>query len=175
MKGNSGFSLIELSVAITITALLLTIGLPSFKRYTDDTRLTSATNDLLAAIFATRSEAIMRGTRVTLCTSRDGISCAETGGYDQGWIVFSDPNHNAYVDEGEHLIRHSAGSSTITIRGNSTVANYISYTASGRSALTSGAFQAGTITLCAPPSGRLVVISNGGRPRTVRTACPEDE
>ena len=37
-----------------------------------------------------RSEAIKRNASVTMCRSSNGTSCATSGGWQQGWIIFSD-------------------------------------------------------------------------------------
>jgi type IV fimbrial biogenesis protein FimT len=39
-----------------------------------------------------RSYAIRHASEVVMCKSHDQISCSRTGGWDQGWIIFSDPD-----------------------------------------------------------------------------------
>ena len=43
----------------------------------------------MASALLARSEAIKRNATVTLCRSADGLSCAASGGWQQGWIVKS--------------------------------------------------------------------------------------
>jgi type IV fimbrial biogenesis protein FimT len=174
MHRSSGFTLMELIVTLALAAIVLTLGVPSFQNVIRDDRLATRTNDFVAALQLTRSEAIKRGVRVTLCKSVTGTSCANSGGYEQGWIVFIDPNNNATVDEGEAIIRifeaFPAGAN-MTLTGNTPVARYVSFIATGTSQLTSGAFQAGTLTLCQTPKARQLVINNVGRVRTVVATC----
>ena len=67
------------------------------------------------------------------------------------------------------------------MRGNAPVARYVSYGATGRARLISGAFQAGTFTLCpvsasAAGSGaavRQIVLSPTGRPRVVKATLAD--
>lgn len=82
-----GFTLIELMVAIAVLAILLGIAVPSFKDALLGSTLTSQANNLVAAINLARTEAIKRNVRVTLCASSDGLACASSGGWEQGWIV----------------------------------------------------------------------------------------
>ncbi len=161
-----GFTLIELMIALALALLLLTLGIPSFKELIQSNRLTTAADDLLAALQLTRSEAIKRGIRITLCKSANGTSCSNSGGYEQGWIVFSDSNNNVMVDTEELIIRVFAPvypGSGISLTGNVPVANYISYTADGIARLANGAFQAGTLTVCMSPQARQIVLNNVGR------------
>ena len=71
-----------------VMALLMTIAVPSFRDATLGSQLRAAANDLAAAVYLARSEAIKRNAIVTLCVSSDGATCA-AGGWQQGWIVHS--------------------------------------------------------------------------------------
>ena len=55
------------------------------------------------------------------------------------------------------------------IQGNQPVAKYVSYDATGGTKTVSGAFQAGTLTVCHTSAGRVearqIVINASGRPR----------
>ena len=147
---------------------------------TRSVRLTSAANDLFASLLLARSEAIKRSSRVTLCKSADGTACSSTGGWEQGWIVFHDKSSHGTREVGEDLLLHAQPlERTLHLSGNLNVSRYISFTASGGTALASGAFQAGTITMChASTEGseaRQIVLSASGRPRTLRKRldnCP---
>ena len=105
MKSNAGFTLIELIVTVAIAAIVLTLGVPSFQEIINNNRLTAGANELVGALHLARSEAVKRNVRVTLCKSADGAVCTTSGGYQQGWIVFVDPNSNGTVDAGEPVIR----------------------------------------------------------------------
>jgi type IV fimbrial biogenesis protein FimT len=81
----AGFSLIELMVAVSVLAMLLAIGVPTFQNAALGSRLTASANNLVASIQLARSEAIKRNVTVTVCASADGAACG--GGWEQGWIV----------------------------------------------------------------------------------------
>lgn len=174
MEKSAGFTLVELIVTLVLAALVLTLGVPSFQEMIRDNRLVATVNELIGALNLARSEAIKRGVRVTLCKSADGAACTASGGYEQGWIVFVDPNDNAAVDADETIIRVFQAIPTgagMTLTGNAPVARYISYVATGATQLTSGAFQAGTLTLCAAPKARRIVINSVGRVRVAEAGC----
>jgi type IV fimbrial biogenesis protein FimT len=165
-----GFTLIELLMVLAVMAILAALATPSMARLVDSTRLTSASNGFLAAMYYARSEAIKRNGPVALCKSATGLGCAVTGGWEQGWIVFHDTNNNGTADAGELIVQHSqALPDGFKLSGNQNVAGYISFTPSGRTRLVSGAFQAGTLTLCKASGeeigARQIVINNAGRAR----------
>jgi type IV fimbrial biogenesis protein FimT len=176
---QSGATLVELLSALSVMAILLVMGVPSFTALARNSHLTSIANEVFASLYLARSEAIKRNGRAVLCPSRSGNSCAESGGWGQGWIVFADANNNKVVDQGEPIVltRQSLGQG-YNLNGNTNIAKYISYTPSGATKLASGAFQAGTFTLCHeadPGNSRKIIISMTGRPRIEHaelSSCP---
>jgi len=171
-----GFTLVELLVVMAIAAILAGVAVPSMRDLVKSMRLTSATNDLFGSLMLARSEAVKRNDRVVLCKSTDGTSCAQAGGWEQGWLVFHDANNNGQREGAEEIVqRAQALSSELRLGGNIYVAKYISYTPDGVSKLISGAFQSGTITLCnassRPGPARQIVLSPAGRPRVQKTTA----
>ena len=169
-----GFTLTELAAVVAIAALLVGVGAPAMTSAIKSVQLSSASNDLLASLFAARSEAIKRNARVVVCTSADGVSCALAGGWEQGWMVFHDSDNDGMHGSGEAVIqRVQALAMELRITGNLNVARYVSYVASGATRLVGGGFQSGTFTLCrqSTSSGeaRQIIISSSGRPRVRKT------
>ena len=177
---QSGATLLELMVVLAIAGILLAIGVPAFAALVQSSRLSSATNELVASLHLARSEAIKGNSRVVMCISETGTSCAASGGWHQGWLMFHDVNDNAALDEGEAVIlTRQAFPAGFRLTGNRWISNNIAYTPSGATRLISGVLQVGTFTLCnesdASGMARQVIVSSTGRPRTVRTtvaACP---
>lgn len=177
---SMGFTLVELLLVVAVIALLQALTAPVFASLVNSVRLSSATNSLFSSLILARSEAIKRNSRAVVCKSGSGLACTSSGGWEQGWIVFHDPNNNAVLDDGETLLyREYALSNLIRLTGNSPVVSYVSYTPMGTTSYTSGAFQAGTLTVCVqsatPVDARQIVISSAGRPRTAKTTveqCP---
>jgi type IV fimbrial biogenesis protein FimT len=136
-------------------------------------RLTSASNNFLSHMYLARSEAIKRNARVALCKSADGATCASSGGWEQGWVVFHDTNNNGLLDAGEPVIaRQQALPAALRLTGNQNVAKYVSFEPSGATRTVGGAFQAGTLTLCrqsvASNEARQIILNAVGRPRVQR-------
>lgn len=166
-----GFSLVELMVTGAVLGWLTTIVVPQLAGFVDRLRLATYNNDILAHLALARNEAIRLGQRVVLCKSSDGQLCAASGHWQQGWLVFVDANNNAQVDVGERILRTQAAlHAGWLVKGNTPVSRYVSYHPLGLSLTTSGAFQAGTFTVCKASAqaaqARQVVISSNGRPRS---------
>jgi len=177
---QTGVTLTELLVVLAIAAILAGLAIPGFASLVHSSRLSAATNELLVSLHLARGEAIKRNARTVICISANGSACATGGGWHQGWLVFHDANNNAALDSGESVINaRLALPDSIRLTGNSTVSKYISYAPSGGTKSVTGAFQAGTLTVCnvadASGAARRVVISSTGRPRVARVtlaSCP---
>ena len=94
---QSGFTLIELFVAITVVAVLSAIGIPALRNFTLQQRIGTTVQELQLDIALARSEAITRASSVSLCTSSNGTACTATG-WEGGRIIFTDTNQNGSLD-----------------------------------------------------------------------------
>jgi type IV fimbrial biogenesis protein FimT len=174
---QQGISLVECVAALGILGGALHVALPALQETVQSARLSAAAQDLLDDLQLARIEAIKSNLRVALCKSGDGVRCNDGGGWDQGWIVFHDENNNGQADAGEQVVRrHEPLAGDLRARGNQTVDDYISYTALGATKSRTGAFQAGTLTVCRLSGGttvsRQVIVNAVGRPRAQRTTVP---
>ena len=182
MKKDTGFTLTELMITLAIVSILLTIGVPSLKTFMQGNQLIATTNELISALHVARSEAIKLNTRVSICESSDGATCAETGSWKNGWIAFIDGNganpgdlvntgnpcsasntdcllrvHGAIDDKQLNVAAANVSSFTFTSRGLPKAAN--------------GASQPGVFSLCSFDSSnnvidsRAVILSHAGRVR----------
>lgn len=176
MRNQDGLTLIELVVSMVLVAVLAAWAIPSLSHLLQQQRLTVRTNELVTALHLARTTAIQRGVDVMLCASADGVSCGSDAGYTPGWLVFEDRERNGFVDPGERLLsmRRFDDPSGPSITGNRMVADYVSFDRRGYSRTLSGAFQAGTVTLCGKAGqGRAITLNRVGRVRTSRVDCPD--
>ena len=166
-----GFSLTETVVVMAIAAILAGIAVPSFAALMRETRLTAVTNDLLSTLYFARSEALKRSRRVTVCTSATHTDCAENIGWQHGWIVFEDRDGDGQHGAAEPILAVLARqTSGLTMSGNASLRDYISYVPTGETRSRGGALQMGTVTVCDEGSARRIVIAATGRPRIVNRA-----
>mgnify|MGYP005751933195 CR=1 FL=1 len=86
MKRFDGFTLIELLVTVSVLAILLGIGIPSFNNFIHSSRLTSLTNELVTATHFARSESIRLNRQVTLCRAAANNSATCAGGGNTQWL-----------------------------------------------------------------------------------------
>ena len=87
---QAGFTLAEVLIVLAIAAILLAIGISNFRPFIDQSRFTSAANDMVTAINLARSEAVFRGRPVAV--QQKGVSWAE------GWTIFMDPERDGLRD-----------------------------------------------------------------------------
>lgn len=78
---SRGFTLIELMVALVLIAILAVMAVPSFRSFTANQQVKTASYDLLAALNYARSEAIKRNENVTVAAVGDDWAA--------GWQVTS--------------------------------------------------------------------------------------
>lgn len=169
-SATGGFTLIELLVVVAVAVVLACLAAPPLTETMSVVKVSSASNNFVASLYRARSEAIKRNGRVVLCKSAEGVNCANSGGWEQGWIVFHDIDNDGLRDSSELLImRELPLSSSLRLTGNQNVARYISFAPNGATRLLGGGFQAGTLTICnyslVAGEGRHIVINAAGRPR----------
>lgn len=173
MLRTAGFTLIELMVTLTVASILMTVAAPSFREFLQSNRMSTLVNLLLSDLNACRSEAIKRRIPVTLCKSANQTACVTTGGYEQGWIIFTDTDRDGTVDVSDDTIirTQEAIGGELTIRGKSPVQNRVSFHDSGNVS-TSGTliFCDARIKVFSTDRGkaRAIVINQPGRFRTVK-------
>lgn len=102
-----GFTLVELVVTMAIAAILVTVAIPGFSNLIRDNRLIASTNRLVTSLAHARSEAVKRGTSVSICASSNGTAC--TGSWTDGWLVFSDGGTTGTVDGTDTILRVEEG------------------------------------------------------------------
>ncbi len=123
----SGFTLIELMVAVAIVAVLGMAALPGFSGAMVRSNIRSLSSNLGTDLTFARSEAIRLGSAVTVCPRGTGNSCGTD--WRNGWFVFrEDPaGADGLLGAGETILRDQAATPS---------ADYTITRASGSGAIT---------------------------------------
>jgi len=163
---QTGFTLYELMITLTVVAIILSFGIPNLRDFTLNSRMTSAANDLHAAFLMARSEAAHAKTNVTICASADPMGVATCDGtWDQGYVVFIDDNANQARDAGEAILRsHPAADNGVLLR----VANgatYFMYAPTGLGRLDTGGNQALSQVVICDERGNVTGAGGGSAAR----------
>ena len=144
-KSPKGFSLIELMLVLTIAVILMTVAVPSFISFTQNSEITSGVNDLTLAINLARSEASKRGMRVVLCRTADPTvatpSCGgNTKDWSKGWLIYAASDltgRNPVIydtSKGDVLIVVGEGRSGLTIKSGGAADRTLEYNPDGSTA-----------------------------------------
>ncbi|MFA7096022.1 MAG: GspH/FimT family pseudopilin [Gammaproteobacteria bacterium] len=170
MKTESGFTLIEMIITLTVAAIVLAMAVPGFSNLIRTNRVAAQTNELVSALNLARSEAVTRSMNVSVCTSDTGNDCTNTN-WEEGWIVFTDAGTAGTVDGADQVLKVFQAVNSIAITGSGFAnANYLQYRATGR------ADSSGTFTICPDRSGvrgRKVNVSTTGRIKVqLGGSCP---
>ncbi|TCS35708.1 type IV fimbrial biogenesis protein FimT [Paucimonas lemoignei] len=160
---RSGFSLIELMVALCIAAILLMVGVPGYQALIHNQRLNTSVNGFVGALHMARSEAIRRGTRVDL-VPLDGKD------WSHGWMAFVDENGNQQADAGEMVIlRQDVVPHGMAIKSVLTDSSkpYLAYNGSGRTRTNASSEtpQLGTVSFMLGEEVRRIKLNFSGRAR----------
>ncbi len=148
-RASRGFTLIEMLVTLTVLAILMGIGVPSFRSFVAGQRVKTVSNDLMTALMQARSEAVKRNANVTIAPF-----VANT--WTSGWTLkdsASTPNT---------LLTQQAVEGVTITKGPATVI----YQPSGRPTAGSNFEVAGTSGV------KCVKVDSSGIPSTQSVACP---
>jgi type IV fimbrial biogenesis protein FimT len=174
MNLQKGFTLIELLTTLSVATVLIAAATPSFVQMNRNSRIITYTNDFVGTVNLARAEAIRRGAPVSICPSddpgADAPACSDN--WSAGWIVFSDPNGDRVVDEGEIPVRtHEALSEGYTLGSSEDFETGITYGADG------AAHSTGLFAVCRDENivnSRVVVVTRL-RPRVARDTDAEED
>lgn len=174
MKDQAGITLLELMVAITVLAVLLGVGVPSFNSVVRNNRLATQANEFVTALNFARSEAGKRGLPVSVCASSDGATCeAGAPDWETGWIVFTDTATAGELDGTDELLQvapaRMAGYGFTETTGG---VGFVQFLPSGL--VEPALWRRFQLEWSAAAAGRqrCISVAPGGRIGTEREACP---
>ena len=159
----AGSSLHDLLVTSTVAGFL-GLGGASMAGLVQDARMTAAVNELMGNLNLARSEAIKRGTPVTVCASNTATDCREARDWNDGWLMFLDTNGNGRLELEDTVLRMRETAAIKSLRlgawGPGT-GRWVTYEADGTTK------QNGTFTFCdarGTAKARAVILLGTGRP-----------
>ncbi len=162
----SGFTLLELLIAVAMLIILVTLAIPGMSAQIQNSRANAAIFEMFSTLALARSESIKRGYRVGLCPTDDGVNCKNTYYWQDGWMLFHDPDSNGLPDTANaQIVYHNTEISIqiMTTSGRRKVIYEPDGTVTGNSNL--------TMTFCRPLSNLppdQIVQSQTGRIRIER-------
>jgi len=157
-----GFTLIEAMLATATLAILGCLAVPVFSDLLYDSARAASVNTFVHTIFLARSEAMKRGSTVTLCSSSDGTACGPPGAdWSAGWIAFvnQDRDEPPVHDADEPVVFVQGPWPQGRIHANRTAFSFRPHT--------QGVVN-GSVVFCDPrgsTTARAVIINSVGRPR----------
>jgi len=170
-----GFTAVELMITLSIAAIMLAAGIPSFQAFIHQQQMKAAVAGLQNDLMVGRSEAVRLNTRVVTCPGNPVDGCTGGNEWSDGWIVFADENTDRQHQQSENIVRRGHDIKNLLIRssaGRTDVRFFPDGSAPGSN---------GSITFCGPGGpgqARKLVISNQGRirrdkaPHTDTANCP---
>ena len=150
-----GFTLIELMVTLTVAAIMLGVGIPSFKSFIASQKVKSAAYDLTTSLMIARSEALKRNASVTVAPDT-----ADT--WTAGWTV----------KVGTTTLQQQSTMSGVTITKAASAASIPSTFVYGGSGRLTSAASAQYLQINGTSLIKCVKIDSTGIPTTQTVACP---
>lgn len=166
-----GFTLVELMVTISIMAIIASVALPSYQNMIENTELRTASQAFYGSLVLARSEAVKNNQPVVICKSSNGTSCAGSGNWESGWLIYIDADADSSLDSSEQILESSASLDGPTIRATDSNLHQVVYQADGTQRV------AVNFNVCIDDNtdrGSQIAIGLTGRPSTQKgaTACP---
>jgi type IV fimbrial biogenesis protein FimT len=170
---------------VALSAIILTLAVPSYQSLIANNRITAHTNELVMAINMARSEAVKRNVRVILCRSADPTASPPSCGgsehtWTTGWLMFASGDANStYEPATDTLIRVGEAARTgIQVRTNATSNNNLEINSNGTTNESGGT---AAFAVCDDRDrdsdfdeqwGRQIQVSPSGHVRLIRAPIP---
>lgn len=127
-RSNTGMSLAELLVVISLLAIAASTALPAFTHFAQQNRLEALVDQLQGQLMHARATSVANNRNVIVCGSQDGQNCIRD--WTSGWLVASPGN-------GEILSRHQLNGERIRWAGAS---QHIRFHSNGTTSMGNGRF-----------------------------------
>jgi len=101
----TGFTLVELVITLSIVLIVLLFGVSNMEKFLLRQKMTSQLNTFVSLQRLARQTAIFKNSMITLCASRDGLSCLSRKYWRDGVLVFIDRNANRIIDKEDKVVK----------------------------------------------------------------------
>ena len=165
---QAGLTLLECLLAVAVMAILTVLAVPAFLDLLVRRSVLVTAEALVGDLRFARSEAIKRGTQVSVCRSANGSACSATGNWVEGWIVFVDRNTKGAVDPGDEVLRVQSRQpqlESIASDNPATDKASFNFLPMGMSGPSTQTFKLTPVAPAPANSQRVVCVSSQGRPR----------
>ncbi len=168
-----GFSIIELSVALTIAGILLALGAPAMSGYFQNARLGAMAQGIYGGLQLARAEAVKRNQQVEFVLTNSSLETATAdtivpAAAGRNWVVRQRASASAAYALVEKKANNANDVGGVTVAGTTNVFAFNSLGGSVNGAATSIALTNPALGLCAP-GGPVrcwtVVVAAGGQVR----------
>jgi type IV fimbrial biogenesis protein FimT len=165
LKHTHGVTLIELMITLSMVAVTLGLGVPTFQNFQVGLRRAQVITELVTSFTLARSEAARRGDSVEICASQTGAACSISldPGWHNGWVVFADANQDNTIDPDEiiHVARFE--NPTFSLTGDISVVGGVVFDSTGCPE------DVGTFSYCDEQESREIGLNYIGRLKIVES------
>jgi type IV fimbrial biogenesis protein FimT len=153
---------LELLIVMTLVAIVLGVGTPSFREIALNSRRAEQVNAVLRGLHVARSTAILRAEPVVLCKSGGGSQClTDARAWSDGWLMFANRDRDSppHVDPGESVLAFQPPTERIVVRANRNAVIYWPFALAGTTVSFVFCDERGS------SAARAIIVSQTGRPR----------
>jgi type IV fimbrial biogenesis protein FimT len=169
MRTPPGFTLIELMLALLITALLCAVAIPAWSSASEATHAVAARASMQASLDMAMRHAAIAGSDIVLCPGSPG-GCRDSYDWSSGWIAYADLDGDRQRDPDEPLLRDEpALAGKVHLRSTTGRRRLVLHPHGGAAAGTNVTF-----TLCdgrGPGRATALVLANSGQIHAARPAA----
>lgn len=103
MKPFYAFTLLEMLITLSLSAILIAISLPSLKHLYEKSQDDKILSQLFQTIELAKFEAQTKRLSISVCASKNLKNC-DGGDWNTGYLVFVDENEDGIVDDEKQII-----------------------------------------------------------------------
>jgi type IV fimbrial biogenesis protein FimT len=161
MKMMHAFSLLELLICLSISAIILSLAAPSLQETAQHNKKIQSVNQLLGILQFARENAVFGRSTTAICAGTG--TCSATLTWRKKLLVFTDSNQNGQLDLNEQVLRTDSLPADISWHwSNFRNRNFLQYEQNGTTRALNG-----ILTLCRNGEPlHQIVINLAGRLRT---------